>query len=370
MLTTGAIIAERISTTPEVEALIAADAPVAIGVSGGKDSCAAAFATVDYLEAVGHRGPQVLVHSDLGRVEWKDSLPTCQRLADRLDRELIVLRRSAGDMMDRWQARWASSVERYRSLSCVKLILPWSTPSMRFCTSELKTDVITRDLVRRFPGSTILSVSGIRADESSQRSKAPIFKPQAKLTSAKYATRGLDWHPILGWSRDDVFAYMALKGFDPHEAYPRYGSSRVSCCYCIMSTLADLIAAASCPDNHDIYREMVALEIASTFAFQGDRWLGDVAPDLLGPEMMAGLAAAKQAAARRVEIESRIPPHLLYTAGWPTCMPTEAEARMLAEVRLDVAGAVGLAVDFTTPESILARYHDLMVQAASKRKGN
>src|SRR5271163_4692630 len=74
--------------------LLAADAPVAIGVSGGKDSCAAAIATI------------VLLHADLGRVEWSDSLPTCTRLATFLGVELLVVRREAGDMMDRWLQRW------------------------------------------------------------------------------------------------------------------------------------------------------------------------------------------------------------------------------------------------------------------------
>src|ERR1700751_2528774 len=40
--------------------LLAADAPVAIGVSGGKDSCAAAIATVEHLRSIGHRGEVVL----------------------------------------------------------------------------------------------------------------------------------------------------------------------------------------------------------------------------------------------------------------------------------------------------------------------
>jgi hypothetical protein len=62
--------------TDEIAALLAAGAPVAIGVSGGKDSCAAALATVEHLDAIGHQGPRVLIHSDLGRVEWRDSLPT------------------------------------------------------------------------------------------------------------------------------------------------------------------------------------------------------------------------------------------------------------------------------------------------------
>ena len=55
--------------TDDVDALLAAGAPVAIGVSGGKDSCAAALATIEHLDTIGHTGPRVLIHSDLGRVE-------------------------------------------------------------------------------------------------------------------------------------------------------------------------------------------------------------------------------------------------------------------------------------------------------------
>lgn len=189
-----------------IERLLAADAPVAIGVSGGKDSCALAFAVVAHLDAIGHRGPRVLVHSDLGRVEWKDSLPTCERLAAVLGLELMIVRRAAGDMMDRWLTRWTNNLRRYVELECVKIILPWSTPSMRFCTSELKTAVITAALSKRFPGCAIVSAAGIRREESSARSEAPVSKPQPKLTSKKRGTTGIDWNPILEWTENDVRA--------------------------------------------------------------------------------------------------------------------------------------------------------------------
>src|SRR5438045_1668991 len=135
-----------VELTPEIKKLIAANAPIALGVSGGKDSCALAIATCEELDKLGHVGPRVLIHSDLGRVEWRDSLPTCERLAKFLGLELVVVRRGAGDMMDRWLKRWENNLARYTDLSCVKVILPWSTSSMRFCTSELKTAVICRDL--------------------------------------------------------------------------------------------------------------------------------------------------------------------------------------------------------------------------------
>jgi hypothetical protein len=127
--------ARNVALTPKVSALLATDAVVAIGVSGGKDSVACALAVARHLDAIGHTGPRILVHSDLGRVEWKDSGPACERLAAHLGWELLTLQRQAGDMLARWEKRWSNNVERYRDLSCVRLILPWSTPSMRFCTS-------------------------------------------------------------------------------------------------------------------------------------------------------------------------------------------------------------------------------------------
>lgn len=347
-----------ITVTPEVMALLLAGCVVAIGVSGGGDSVACALAVLAWLDGIGHTGPRVLVHAHLGRVEWKDSLPTCRRLAERTGLELIIVARAAGDMMDRWLTRWSNNCDRYANLECVKLILPWSTASMRFCTSELKTAVICRELVKRFPGQTILSVAGIRRDESPKRKLAPIVKQQNKLTSKAHNTTGYDWHPILDWTKEQVFRYHEEQGFAPHEAYRVWGSSRVSCAFCILGSQSDLAASAGCPDNESIYREMCRLEIDSTFSFQDGKWLGDVAPQLLDEPAL--LVEAKRRARLREQAEARIPAHLLYTEGWPTVMPTYAEAELLANVREHVAYFVGLEIRYTEPEAILERYAELM----------
>lgn len=356
-----------IAITPDTTAALECGAPVAMGVSGGKDSVAAAFATVAHLDCIGHTGPRLLIHSDLGRVEWRDSLPTCERLADRLGLELVTVRRQAGDMMDRWWTRWHNNVARYANLECVKLILPWSTATMRFCTSELKSAVICRELVRRFPGQQIISVSGIRREESPKRAKAPVSAVQNRLTSRTHGTNGYDWHPIIDWSLQDVFGYLETQQFPLHEAYTRYGSTRVSCAFCILGSRNDLAASATCPDNHDIYREMVVLEAESTFSFQESKWLGDVAPHLLSMPTRLDVANAKDQAVQREQAEARIPKHLLYTKGWPTCVPTRTEAELLCEVRRTVAAAVGLTVDYTTPSHLVSRYEELFVVAQARQ---
>lgn len=333
-------------------------------MSGGKDSCALAFAAAAHLDRVGHQGQRLLIHSDLGVVEWKDSLPTCERLAKAVGWELAVVRRQAGGMLERWRQRWVNCKQRYAALECVKLILPWSTPAMRFCTAELKRDVICSELKKRWPGRTIVSGSGIRAEESSKRKNAPVTKTQPKLTTKK--TAGFDWHPILTWTLGDVLACLREKDFPLHEAYTKYGMTRVSCAYCIMSSAADLRAATTCADNVPLYRRMVELEIASTFAFQGDKWLGDVAPQLLEGDAYLRLGIAKYAADARRELEAKIPPHLLYEKGWPTVMPTREEATLLADVRRKVAGLLNLGIEYTNGSAVLQRYQELMDKKPKK----
>jgi 3'-phosphoadenosine 5'-phosphosulfate sulfotransferase (PAPS reductase)/FAD synthetase len=353
-----------VAVTSEITSLLEKNCIVAIGVSGGKDSDACAIAVDRYLNDIGHRGPRVLVHADLGRVEWKDSLPSCQRLARRIGWELMVVRRTAGDMLARWQGRWSNNVARYEDLSCVRIILPWSTPSMRFCTSELKVAVITSALKKRYPGQPIINASGIRRQESPNRAKMPVSASMAKL--ARKDAAGLSWNPIIEWEIDDVWRTIDGAGLERHEAYVKYGASRVSCAYCIMSTSNDLRAAASCADNVPLYIDMVTLEADSTFAFQGGKWLADIAPHLLPAELKDRIGDAKLRAQKREAIESVIPKHLLYTAGWPTRIPTPEEADMLADVRRQVSSLLSLNSRYLSGEEVTARYAHLMAQNAIK----
>jgi 3'-phosphoadenosine 5'-phosphosulfate sulfotransferase (PAPS reductase)/FAD synthetase len=350
--------AHAVALTPEVEDMLRANCVVAIGLSGGKDSVACALAVARHLDEIGHTGPRVLVHAELGSIEWRDSLPSCERLAAHLGWELMVVTRAAGDLIARWRGRWANNVERYRNLKCVKLMLPWSTPSMRFCTSELKTQVIASALRKRFPVQPILNVTGIRWQESARRSEMPIAKPIAQLE--RKAAKALAWNAIIDWRLPEVLSIARDAGLAPHVAYAVYGASRVSCAYCIMSKAEDLVAATRCTDNHEVYRTLVELEAESTFAFQGARWLGDVAPSLLSEELRGRLTDAKAKAEQRRRIESAIPEHLLYVKGWPTAIPSTSDAELIASVRRKMNALMGLDMNYLTAESVLARYSELM----------
>jgi 3'-phosphoadenosine 5'-phosphosulfate sulfotransferase (PAPS reductase)/FAD synthetase len=345
-----------VATDPEIEKLIAADAPVAIGISGGKDSQAAALATLSHLESRRHKGQRILIHSDLGSVEWDDSIRVCEDMSKRLGIDLVVVRRISGDMMARWEARWQSSVRRYTQLEVVRLILPWSTPSMRFCTSELKTQVIASELRRRFRGQTVINVTGVRREESAARAKGTIA---SRDTNGNYS-----WRPISDWKLADVFASIAEAGMKPHPAYATL--SRVSCRFCIMSSLADLKAAAKLAESHDIFRRMVGLEAQSSFAFQGNRWLADIAPELLGPELQAAILAAKETAAKRIKIESAITKDMQFVKGWPTRMLTNDEADILASVRTQLSELFGFQAAYLERDSIHERYDSLIAARTAK----
>ena len=348
-----------VALNDQVLELLHCNVPVAIGVSGGKDSSAVASRTAAFLKEIGHSGPVILIHSDLGRVEWRESLPTCQRLADKLGLELVVVRRNSGDMVDRWRQRWEANVARYASLSCVRLILPWSTPSMRFCTSEMKQQIICLELTRRFPGKTILSVSGIRCEESRARAQMNVLEYQPRLYRERLATVGYDWHPILYWKLSQVLNYLECERIPLHAAYTVYKSSRVSCCFCILASQSDLLASIRCNDHSDVYRQLVELELESSFSFQKRHWLADLAPELLSRELRQQIPLAKTRAAARELAEAEIPARLLFTRGRPTAIPTEAEACLLAKVRVRVSSAVGIPIAYTDPRQIISRYQQL-----------
>jgi len=85
-----------------------------------------------------------------------------------------------------------------------------------------------------------------------------------------------------------------------------------------------------------------------------------VAPHLLSDELRQRVVLAKEAGAAREAIEAELPKHLLYSAGWPTVMPTWQEAELIASVRRRVAALLSLDVEHTTPDTVTERYAELI----------
>ncbi len=335
----------------------------AFNLSGGKDSSAAAQAATALLDQLGHpRDRRIAIHADLGRAEWRSTPAIVAAVAERLGLALVVVRRSAGDMVARWEQRFANGCRRYEYLELYHLIGPWSSASLRFCTSELKAQVIGPELARRYRGETIVSVIGLRRAESAARRDTPISRLDTRFAKSGNAakTRMISWHPLVDWSSDDVFACHDRHDLPLHEAYRCHGSSRLSCAFCVLASGSDLAAATRATGNHELYRHLVAMEASSTFSFQPGRWLADVAPQLLPPSLGRAIAVAKRDAVQRRAMEGVMPASLRFVKGRPPRLPTLAEAGMIAEVRDVLLRRHDLANLYPDACAIRRRFADLL----------
>jgi 3'-phosphoadenosine 5'-phosphosulfate sulfotransferase (PAPS reductase)/FAD synthetase len=356
---------DQVATDDAIEAAIRDHAWFVFNLSGGKDSTATAKAAMLHLDAAGHpRDRRIAIHADLGRAEWKSTAETVERCAVALGLPLIVVRREAGDMVARWESRFANGKARYTELRTYNLIGPWSSASLRFCTSELKAQVIGPYLARRFAGQRIVQVIGIRREESTGRKTTPISKPDERFAKPgnRAGTWMMLWHPGVDWLTEEVFDCHNRHALPLHEAYTAYGSGRLSCAFCILASIADLRAAASAAGNLDLYQHLVAMEANSTFSFQPDRWLGDVAPSLLSPGLAADLIVGKMRAAERQATEAAMPAGLRYVKGWPVREPTFDEAVQIVAARRTILAHHGLPVTYDQPYMVIDRFAELMAQ--------
>ncbi len=210
---------------------------IAINTSGGKDSQAMTIALV---RAGIPRHQMVLVHAHLGHIEWPGTIEHIATTG--FDLRLIIARsrRSFFDMV------------RGRGM--------FPSPKYRQCTSDLKRGPIERQLRRylaahpRYRGQ-IVNAMGMRAEESAARRTRPTLKHNARNSVA--GRTWFDWLPIHDMTKREVFQTIADAGQNPHWAYAA-GMSRLSCSFCIMSSLPDLHCAARL--RPDLLAEYAALE--------------------------------------------------------------------------------------------------------------
>jgi 3'-phosphoadenosine 5'-phosphosulfate sulfotransferase (PAPS reductase)/FAD synthetase len=342
---------------------------VAFSLSGGKDSGASACAVSCWLDHIGHpRDRRIAIHADLGRAEWRSTPAMVEAIAARINVPLIVVRRPAGDMVARWEQRFESGKRRYEALETYNLIGPWSSSSLRFCTSELKLQVIGPELARRFRGETIISVIGLRRSESIGRRNTPISRLDERFARSgnTAATRMISWNPLVDWSTADILAAHARHDLPLHEAYHLYGATRLSCAFCVLASLHDLGAATDAPDNLDLYIHLVAMEADSTFSFQPQRWLADIAPALLPGSLLRDVERAKRSAGERRQIEAGMPAGLRFVKGWPPRLPTPAEATRIAVARGAILDRHRLQNIFPDGPAIFFRFAQLLDAKANR----
>lgn len=218
--------------------------------SGGKDSQAMYLAIARYVP----HDQIVVVHADLGRVEWHG---TQDHIRNTISHRLNVVHAvwqdgSRKELLD-MVARRAEALAAKGSDAA-----PWPSSSQRYCTSDLKRGPIEKfirgELKRR--GATLgVNAMGLRAQESANRAKKPTLTLNARLSKA--GREVWDWLPIHTWLDGDVFATIDEAGQQPHYAYG-LGNERLSCVFCIFGCDGDLANGAR--QRPELAREYIDLE--------------------------------------------------------------------------------------------------------------
>lgn len=218
----------------QVKDLIASGALFFISHSGGKDS----QAMFNFLKSMVPKNQIIVVHSHLSGVEWEGVVAHIKNTISDCEFHEVKAGKSFLEMVEA-RGMWPSS-------------------STRQCTSDLKRDPIAK-LIRQIcseRGATVaVNCTGIRAGESSARSKKDPMKLNKKLTTQ---TRTVwDLMPIFNWTTEDVFGFIRKSGQEAHWAYS-VGMSRLSCCFCIMASKADLRVSAKY--NPELLEQIANLE--------------------------------------------------------------------------------------------------------------
>ena len=279
-----------------VQEALAAGATLSVSVSGGKDG-QAALSMLSAMRAIrGWPGRFVALHADLGRFEWPQTASAVDEQARRHGAELVVVRRKRGDLLQRIEQ------EADRLAGTGRQVFP--SASARYCTSDLKRDVLVS--AQRRMGGVVVSAQGLRAQESPSRAARPSLAVEGRATSARLRRLGaqaalaaragaervvLNWLPIHALREEDVWracgtsrealdrrraAYAAgspeaLEGWPCHPAYV-YGSSRVSCAACVISSEADLRIGLA--HNQALAASIAAIEGRAGQSFRRGRPVG------------------------------------------------------------------------------------------------
>lgn len=136
---------------------------------------------------------------------------------------------------------------------------PFPSSAARFCTSDLKTGPIWRE-IRQTRHKLVVNCVGIRAEESNSRAKK--VGSRGTLNENKKNSNSVreayDWWPIADWTITQVWDEISDAGQVPHPAYAA-GNDRLSCAFCIFGSRNDLRNAKA--EKPELYQRYIDLEI-------------------------------------------------------------------------------------------------------------
>lgn len=246
----------------------------AINSSAGKDSQASLDFMVEYADAIGFpRDRIVVLHADLGRAEWKGTRELAEKQADCYGLRFIATKALTKDGRER------DLIDQIRDRGM------WPSNAARYCTSDQKRGPCRREMTGLARSHAdykarpirVLSVLGIRAEESPARAKvAPIVpafvggKAQAGSSGRKHV---VTLFPIYNWTEAEVWARIKASGVPSHPAY-ELGMPRLSCVFCVLAPKPALMLAGK--HNPELLNEYVDLENEIDHTFHKDFRIADV----------------------------------------------------------------------------------------------
>ena len=153
---------------PHPLTLLRNGAALVLSVSAGKDSDATAHHLLDLRRREGWTGEVCMVWADLGaeRVEWHQTPDYVRDLAKRKGVPLHIVQWAHGDLIDRIWQRYHKDPTRP----------PWPSSKIRYCSSDLKKQPISKFLRNHFPSGNVICAMGLRSSESHARAKRPTFQ--------------------------------------------------------------------------------------------------------------------------------------------------------------------------------------------------
>ena len=254
---------------------------VLINSSAGKDSQCMLTHLVELADQQGcPRTRHLVVHADLGRVEWPGTLELARRQAEAYGLRFEVVARTEY-LLDQ-------VVTRHHTLRAKgdTTTPAWPSSTARYCTSDQKTSQVVKLMTRlaadhRAAGNTapirILNCLGIRAAESPARAKKDPIGPDPASNGRRTVTR---WLPVFHWSKAEVWATIHRSGLPYHPAYDA-GMPRLSCVLCVMAGRRELALAARL--NPDLAQQYLAVERHVGHTFRKDLSIANIIADAEQP---------------------------------------------------------------------------------------
>jgi 3'-phosphoadenosine 5'-phosphosulfate sulfotransferase (PAPS reductase)/FAD synthetase len=272
---------------------------VVINSSAGKDSQVMLEEVVRQADdELYPRDQLVVVHADLGEVEWPGTKELAQEQAEHYGLRFVVEKRNGDDLLEyaRRRGKWPSNQQRW-------------------CTSDFKRGPVSRLYTRLVAESRvkdperyhrrakqayrmgktklgndrkvyygpkeyttekvqILNCFGFRAQESpARKKKEEIYVEDGRQSPFRNV---ITWLPVHKMLVDEVWRRIKASGVRHHWAYDR-GMTRLSCRFCIFAPKGQLRLAAEQPENKELFQKYLAVEREIDHTFQSGHSLQDVA---------------------------------------------------------------------------------------------